>query len=33
MVRFSQNYRAQVVEGSLNYFKKELQGAGSGGVT
>ena len=24
MVRFSQNYGAQVTEGSLDYFKKEL---------
>lgn len=33
MVRFSQNYGAQVAEGSLDYFKKKNQGAGSGGVT
>ena len=29
MVRFSQNYGAQVAEGSLNYFKIKNQGAGS----
>ena len=33
MVRFSQNYGARVTEGSLDYFKKELRGAGDGGVT
>lgn len=33
MVRFSQNYGAQVAERSLDYFKKKNQGAGSGGVT
>lgn len=26
MVRFSQNYGAQVMEGSLDYFKKESRG-------
>lgn len=31
MVRFSQNYGAQVAEGSLDYFKKKNQGAGSRG--
>lgn len=33
MVRFSQNYGAQVEEGSLDYFKKKNQSAGDGGVT
>lgn len=31
MVRFSQNYGVQIVEGLLDYFKKKSQRAGSRG--